>query len=260
MIRVAVALLATVVALGGCVGASCACAPAVVTVLAAASLSASVDAIKRAYESHDRGTVLTFSTGASSALRVQIEQGADADVFLSADAANPQALADEDLVDGTVEAFATNHLTIIVPSGNPAGITSARDLGRANVRILAAGEDVPITRYAEQVVAKLGALPGYPADFVAAYESNISSREDNVGAIVAKIALGEADAGIVYVTDARSAEVEAVEIPADANVTATYAGVVLKRAGYVGARDFLDWLRGADGQRILAEAGFLPAP
>ena len=109
-------------------------------------------------------------------------------------------------------------------------------------------------------MAKLAEETGYPADFAAAYAANIESREDNVKAIVAKIELGEGDAGIVYVTDARaSTKVTAIEVPSMADVAATYAGVVVKASpDQDAANAFLDWFAGPDGQAILASFGFGP--
>ena len=119
---------------------------------------------------------------------------------------------------------------------------------------------MPITKYAGQLVANLAKEPGYPADFVAGYAANVVSKEDNVKAVVGKIELGEGDAGIVYVTDAKaSTKVTPVDVPDSANVPATYAGVVLKASPNVDAATrFLTWFAGPDGQAILAGFGFLP--
>src|SRR5439155_11341232 len=119
-------------------------------------------------------------------------------------------------------------LTVIVPTPNPAGIKTPADLARAGVKVIAAGEAVPITKYATQLVANLAREAGYPANFVAAYTANIVSREDNASAVVAKIELGEGDAGIVYVTDASaSTKVATVDVPAAANATpSTYRGLM----------------------------------
>lgn len=230
------------------------------SVLGAASLKDVLTAVKTDYESAVPGTTLTLATGASSTLRAQIEQGAPADVFLSADRQNPQALADAGLADGEAVDFAGNALTIVVPRDNPAQLASPLDLARPGLKIVAAGDEVPITSYARQVVAKLGALPGYPADFAAAYAANLVSNEENVRAVVAKIELGEGDAAIVYRTDAAaSSKVMAIELPAEAAVSATYAGVVLEASTHAAAAHaFLDWLAGADGAAVLARFGFLP--
>ena len=128
------------------------------------------------------------------------------------------------------------------------------------VKVIAAGDDVPITKYANQLVANLAKEPGYPADFVAMYKANIKSKEENVKAVVAKIEQAEGDAGIVYVTDAKaSTKVVPVDVPDSANVPATYAGVVIKASPHVdAATDFLTWFAGPDGQAILTGFGFLP--
>lgn len=223
------------------------------TVFGAASLRGAFEAFAPALQA-DTGIVPRYSFDASSALRAQIEQGAPADVFASADTSNVVALLEAGQAVSPV-AFACNQLTVIVPAGNPAGLTSALDLGRPGVRVIAAGDEVPITRYAVQLVDRLGIADAYAA--------NVASREDNVAAVRAKIELGEGDAGVVYVTDAiaSGARVEQVPVPPDANVPATYAAAI------VGDTDqpeesaaFLAWLTGPAGQASLAAFGFLPAP
>ena len=156
--------------------------------------------------------------------------------------------------------FAGNKLTIIVPADNPAGIKTPADLAKAGIKVIAAGDAVPITKYATQLVANLAKEAGYPADFVAAYTANIASKEDNVKAVVAKIELGEGDAGIVYVTDAKaSTKVTTIDVPDAANVPATYDGVVVKASrNAAAAKAFLTWFAGPDGQAILSGLGFLP--
>jgi molybdate transport system substrate-binding protein len=230
------------------------------TVFGAASLRNALEALAAAYEDTSPGVTFTISTDSSAALATQIQQGAPADVFLSADTTNPQKLADAGLAAGDPIVFALNALTVIVPSGNPAGIQTPADLARPGVRVIAAGDEVPITRYAVQLVENLAAEPGYPADFVAAYTSNIVSREDNVRAVAAKIELGEGDAGIVYATDAIATDsVEAIEVPDSANVPARYAGVVVAAsANREAAEAFLAWVAGPQGQAVLADFGFRP--
>ena len=230
------------------------------TVYGASSLKGALDAAKTAYATVAPGVTLTIATDASSTLRTQIEQGAPADVFLSADQSNPKALVDGGLADGTAIDFAGNLLTVIVPAANPAGIATPADLAKAGTKVIAAGADVPITKYATQVVTELATQPGYPAGFVAGYDANVVSREDNVNAVVAKVELGEGDAAIVYVTDAKaSTKVKTIEIPAAANVPATYAGLVVKASPHAAAAHaFLTWLAGPDGQKVLAGFGFLP--
>ncbi len=230
------------------------------TIFGAASLKGALEQAKAAYESAYPGTTVTLSTDSSSALETQIEQGAPADVFLSADTTNPKKVVDAGLADGAAVTFAGNKLTIIVPSDNPAEIATPADLAKADIKVIAAGDEVPITKYATQLVGNLAKEAGYPADFAAAYTSNIASKEDNVKAVVAKIELGEGDAGIVYVTDAKaSSKVATIDVPDSANVPATYAGVVVKASkNAAAAKAFLDWFAGPDGQAILGSLGFLP--
>jgi molybdate transport system substrate-binding protein len=226
----------------------------------AASLRDVLVAAEGAYETTHPGVALTVATGSSAALATQVEQGAPADVFLSADAANPRRLVDGGLADGDAVVFARNELAIIVPAGNPGNVSSPADLARPGLRVVAAGDAVPITIYATELVANLAAEPGFPPDFAAAYAANVVSREDSVRSVLAKVQLGEADAGIVYATDAAAADdTRTIPVPAGANVPADYAGVVVgasPRADEAGA--FLDWLAGPDGQAILGDFGFLP--
>lgn len=236
--------------------------PIQLTVYAAASLRSPLEALAAAYGDLTSGTTLTVSAGASSALRAQIEQGAPADVFLSADTSNPAALAEAGLAAGEATVIAGNRLAIIVPIGNPAAIAKPADLGRAGLKIVAAGDAVPITRYATELVAKLAAMEGMPAGFPEAYAANVVSREDDVKAVVAKIELGEGDAAIVYRTDALASDaVSTIDIPPEADVTASYAGVVVGSSAHPDdARAFLDWLNEPAAQAILASFGFTPPP
>jgi molybdate transport system substrate-binding protein len=230
------------------------------TIFAAASLKNALEQARTAYEAANPGTTLTISTDSSSALETQIEQGAPADVFLSADTTNPQKLVDGDFTAGQPIPFAGNELVIIVPADNPAGIESLSDLAEDGVKLIAAGDEVPITKYTTQLIEKLAQQPDAPPYFAMRYSRNVASKEDSVSGIVSKIELGEGDAGIVYVTDAAAAEdVTPVEIPEGSNVPVTYAGVVLDASqNREAASAFLDWLAGPEGQAVLAELGFLP--
>jgi molybdate transport system substrate-binding protein len=232
------------------------------TIFGAASLKGALEQAKVAYESANPGTTLTISTDSSAALETQIEQGAPADVFLSADTSHPKKLVDGGFASGEAVPFAANKLTIIVPTDNPGGVTSPMDLATSGLKVIAAGDGVPITKYAKQLVTNLAGLSGYPANFDDAYAANVVSKEDNVKAVVAKIELGEGDAGIVYVTDAAASDkVKAVDVPDEANVPANYEGVVVKASpDQAAATAFLDWLAGAEGREVLQQFGFmLPA-
>ena len=256
-------ILVIVVALSGCAVEEPASGDDVrLTVFAAASLLGAMGEVASSYGAAHPRAELTLSTDSSAALATQIEQGAPADVFLSADTTNADRLAAAGLAAGDVVVFATNELAIIVPDGNPAGITSPADLARAGIRIVAAADAVPITRYAAALLANLANEPGYPPGFPDAYAANVVSREDNVRAVVAKIALGEGDAGIVYATDAASSSaIEVVGVPESANVSAPYAGVAVAGSEEpAAARAFLGWVVGPGGQGVLERYGFGPAP
>ncbi|MGH2446917.1 MAG: molybdate ABC transporter substrate-binding protein [Candidatus Limnocylindria bacterium] len=239
-------------ALTGCGGETDAAGS--LTVYAAASLRDAFEEIAAAYE-EATGVQITISFDASSTLRAQIEQGAPADLFASADLVNAQALVDAGLTDG-VTTFAGNALVIVVPADNPARIASWTDLARPGLRIVAAGEGVPITRYAVELIDNLAGRPDAPAGFADAYAANVVSREDNVRAALAKVELGEGDAAIVYETDARSsASAATIAVPDEANVVAAYAVVALADAGPEAER-LVGWLLGEDAQRILVDHGF----
>lgn len=228
------------------------------TVFGAASLADALAIIEEEYESAVPGIDLVVATDSSTALRTQIEEGAPADVFLSADTGNPEALAAAGLAEDPVE-YAGNSIALVVPLMNPAGIQIPADLATAGVQIIAAGPEVPISGYVAEVVASLAALPGYPAGFADAYTANVVSEEDNVRAVIAKVELGEGDAGFVYQTDGlASAEVLDISIPEEANTHAIYAGCVIADSDHLPeAEAFLDWLAGPDGQATLAEFGFV---
>ena len=230
------------------------------TIFAAASLSGVLAKVKDAYVAANPGTTLTVSTDSSAALETKLEQGAPADVFLAADTANPKRLVNAGLAAGAAAVFAGNKLTIVVPTDNPGAVGKPADLAKPGLKVIAAGDEVPITRYATQLVANIAKQPDAPAGFEAAYAANVVSKEDNVKAVIGKIELGEGDAGIVYVTDAKaSTQVTTVDVPDAVNVPATYAGVVVGISTHKeSARTFLGWLTGVDGQAILASLGFLP--
>ena len=229
-------------------------------VYAAASLKNVLVELAAAYEAARPGTTLAVSTDSSAALATKISEGAPADLFLSADTRNPQKLADAGLAGSPVVIFAGNELALIVPEANAGQVTALSDLAKPGLKVVAAGAEVPVTGYTSQLLEKLAALDGYPDDFAARYEANVVSREDNVGAIAAKVSLGEGDAGIVYGTDARTAkDIQVIPIPADLNVAARYGAITVKDAPNAeAATAFLAWLTTQEAQDILAAFGFKP--
>lgn len=263
-LRARVLALAVLILLAGCgpaITTAVTTGTETLTVFAAASLRDALGAATDPYRVAS-GRTYVLSTDSSTTLRTQIEQGAHADAFLAADTANPEALAASGLVDGDIVPFAGNRLAIVVPIDNPARVATPFDLARPGLKVVAAGAQVPITTYAATLLEALAALPGAPADLVSAYAANVVSREDNVRSALAKVELGEADAAIVYASDAAASEaVKTIDIPTEANVVATYAGAVPTTAEAPAAgHAFLEWLAGPDGQAILVRFGFVPVP
>ena len=218
-----------------------------VTVFAAASLTSAYTEIGDAFTTVNPEATVTLSYASSSELVTQITEGAPADVYASADEANMTKLTDADGNGGEPVVFATNSLQIIVEPGNPRGITGVADLAGADVIYVTCAPEVPIGKYAAEVFAAAG-VTVTPA-----------SLEENVKGIVTKVTLGEADAGIVYVTDVIAAGDEAagVDIPADINVIATFPVVVTTDAPNPDvAQAFVDFVVGEQGQAILSSHGF----
>jgi molybdate transport system substrate-binding protein len=251
--RLAAALAAVALLLAGCGGddsggGSGAGSPAEIKVFAAASLTAAFNELGPRFTAANGGTKVTFNFAGSQALATQIQQGAPADVFASADVANMDKV--KDLV-GDPQVFASNVLQIVVEQGNPKGVKGLGDLANPDLKVVLAAPDVPAGRYAEQALDKVG-VTVKPV-----------SQEDNVKAVVTKVSLGEADAGIVYVTDVTAGgdKVEGVDIPAEQNVTATYPIATVKAStAQDQAQAFMDLVRSAEGQQVLNKYGFLPPP
>jgi molybdate transport system substrate-binding protein len=218
-----------------------------VTVFAAASLTNSFTEIGEAFMAAFPDSTVTFNFAASSELVTQINEGAPADVYASADQANMTKLTDAGHNGAEPAVFATNTLEIIVGPGNPTGITAVADLANPDLIFVTCAPEVPIGAYTQEVLAKAG-VTVTPASF-----------EENVKGIVTKVTLGEADAGIVYATDVTAAgdQAEGVEIPPDLNLVAEYPLVITKEAANAEAgQAFVDFVLGEHGQKILASYGF----
>lgn len=231
--------------------------PRAVTVFAAASLTDAFRAMQPEFERENRGFSVRFNFGASSQLRTQIQQGAPADVFASADHAQMQPLVSAGLVSQP-RVFARNRLTIAVPMANPGKLRTAADLTRPGLRLVTTAEAVPVGRYTQQVLRNLSRFPGYGPDFAARVNRQVVSREANVRSVLAKVELGEADAALVYETDARSSRrVRRIPIPDQANVVAEYPLAVVR--GSRSASDAENWARfvlSPKGQAVLRRHGF----
>lgn len=234
-----------------------------VTVFAASSLTNVFKEIAASFQKANPGSTVEFNFAASSALAVQLDQGAPADIFASADTANMDRVTSKALIEGTPGIFARNAPVIVVPAENRAGVSSASDLARPGVKLVLAGPDVPIGAYARQIINRLASEPSYGAAYRDATLKNLVSNEANVRAVLTKVELGEADAGIVYRTDAivSGPKVKVVAIPDAANVVATYpVGLVRAGENKQAASAFLRYLGGPEAQGLLKAAGFDPLP
>jgi molybdate transport system substrate-binding protein len=226
-------------------------------VFAAASLREAFAELGRRFEREHPGTRVAFALAGSQELRTQIENGAPADVFASADLRHMQALVAAGLASAP-RTFARNEPVLVVPRENPAGLRALADLPRAK-RIVVGAPEVPIGAYTLRILD--AASRRYGAGFRAAVEARVVSREVNVRQVLSKVELGEADAAIVYRTDAGAAGRGAlvISIPSDLNVAAQYAVAVVEHAQQpVLAQAFVDLLLSADGQETLARFGFQP--
>ena len=194
-----------------------------------------------------------YSFAGSNALETQIRNGAPADIFASAAPLNSQRLFSAGIVERPVT-FTANRLALIVPKANPAGIRTVYDLRSKPVKLVVAGPAVPVGGYTLTVLRKMG---------LSSVLSKVVSRESDVRAVTGKVALGQADAGFVYVTDARavSDQVTVVRIPAWAQPRVRYEiAVVAKSTNKTAARAWITALLSAKGQTALKNAGFLPIP
>jgi molybdate transport system substrate-binding protein len=221
--------------------------PTEIKVFAAASLTGAFNELGPMFTANN-GTRVTFNFAGSQALATQIQQGAPADVFASADTSNLDKV--KDLV-GTPQVFASNQLQIVVEKGNPKGIKGLEDLASGDLKVVLAAPEVPVGKYARQALDQAGVKVA-PV-----------SLEQDVKAVGSKVSLGEADAGIVYTTDVTAGgdKVEGVDIPADQNVLATYPFATVKASQHQQqAQAFMDVVLSAQGQQVLKSFGFLPPP
>lgn len=230
------------------------------TVFAAASLTDAFTEIGQDFEAANPGVSVTFNFAGSQALRTQIEQGAVVDVFASANTRemNTLVITDTLVAKDVPQVFLTNSLLVILPADNPAGIQSLEDLAKAGVKVVLAAEEVPVGKYARQALALLNGA--YGDGYQDAVLANVVSNEDNVKQVVTKVQLGEADAGIVYVSDAVAApELVRIEIPAGYNVIAKYPIAALIAAPEPALADaFIAYVLSAEGQAVLTKWGFTP--
>jgi molybdate transport system substrate-binding protein len=238
-------------------------APSTLNVSAAASLTQAFQELGRELERVHPGLTVRFNFAGSQQLALQIEQGAPADVFASADQRWMGYLLEKGRVAGQPAVFARNRLVVIVPRTNPARIGRLEDLARRGTKLVLAAAAVPAGKYSRAALANLVGAEGYPQDYDRRVLANVVSQEENVKSVVAKVQLGEADAGIVYrsdVTPRVARYVRVFEIPDPYNPIATYPIAVLASAGNAeAAHQFVALVTSQQGQAVLQRHGLLPA-
>ena len=221
--------------------------PRTLTVLAAASLTESFNALGKKFEAANPGVTVRLSYGGSSQLAAQIVQGSPADVFASASDATMKTVTDKSLTTAAPTKFATNVLEIATPPGNPKKIASFADLAKPDVKVVVCAPAVPCGA-AEQKIEQATGIKLTPV-----------SKETDVKAVLTKVQTGNADAGLVYVTDVKTAgdKVQGVEFPEASKAVTNYPIAVIKSSQQADlAQQFLTYVTGPDGQQELKEVGF----
>ncbi len=234
------------------------------TLFAAASLAEAFEEMARAFEEERPGVRVVLSVAGSQQLAQQLALGAPGDVFASADAQQMQVVVESGrLAKEAPRIFARNRLVVITPEDDPGGVRGLADLAAPGLRLVLPAEAVPAGRYARAVLKKASAAPDFGKDFERRVLANAVSFEQNVRAVRAKVALGEADAGLVYATDAAGARgkgVRCLPIPDSLNVTAAYPiAPVEDSARPALAAAFIRFVLSSRGQTLLSRYGFLPA-
>lgn len=231
------------------------------TVFAAASLTDTFEAIADAFEAENPGIDVLFNFGGSSTLATQLNQGAPADVFASANNTQMQVAIDGGRITESPVTFARNRLVLIVPANNPANIQSLQDLANPGINLVLAAPEVPVRAYTDTMLERMADDSSYGEAYSEAVIANIVSEEPNVRQVAAKVALGEADAGIVYLSDVTpdiADDVIAFPIPDAFNTIASYPIAVTNDTEQAElAQQFVDFVMSDAGQEILVEWGFV---
>jgi molybdate transport system substrate-binding protein len=243
-------VVAAALVLGSMTGCSSGDPDAQITVLAASSLRAPFAQIAEEFQRDNPGTTVRFNFAGSSDLVAQLQQGAPGDVLATADEPT-MAMATAEGLTASPTVFATNTMTIVVPIDNPAGVTGLHDLTDPELNVVVCAEQVPCGAATTRIEAASG------------LEIQADSEETSVTDVLNKVATGEADAGIVYVSDVatQAGSVTAIDIADDVNSTNEYPITVLAASNdQQAASAFVQTVTGPQGQRILTQAGFGPAP
>lgn len=236
---------------------------ATVVVFAAASLTDVFAELETQLEAEHEGLEIVVETGGSQALVTQLQEGAAADVLATANISTMATAVDSSLIAGTPVPFTGNRLVIVTPSDNPAGITALDDLAGEGVRLVLANEEVPAGAYARQALCAWDSGEDAPDGALDAIGANVVSEEEDVRNVLVKVQLGEADAGIVYASDAVASELagtplNVVAFPEGVPVTATYPIAATASGDPELAAAFIGSVLSADGQSLLERYGFSP--
>jgi molybdate transport system substrate-binding protein len=235
--------------------------PVTLNVFAASSLKAAFTKIGDQFHTAHPNVTTNFNFGGSDALAAEINQGGPADVFASANATQMNVVVKAGGIDGTqVKTMAHNRLVVVVPKNNPANITKLQDLAKPGIKVVLAAKTVPAGQYALVFFQNASKDPSFGSSYQANVLKNVVSYEADVKSVLTKVSLGEADAGIVYTTDALTATstTTTIDIPDALNVIALYPiGVVKTSTNASTAQQFVDYVAGADGQAVLAQYGFI---
>jgi molybdate transport system substrate-binding protein len=231
------------------------------TVFAAASLTDAFGKMKSDLEAAHEGLTITYNFGGSQSLVTQLAEGAHADVFASANTSQMQAAIENGSIAGEPRPFVHNLLVIVTPADNPAGIATPADLAREGLRLVLAQPEVPVGKYSRESICTMGHdTATFGNDFVSRVAANIVSEEEDVRDVLTKVQLGEADAGIVYVSDANIGgdQVARIAIPDSLNVIATYPIAAVAGGDEALADAFIAYVLSPEGQKTLEEFGFAP--
>ncbi len=231
------------------------------TVFAASSLTDAFEQIAERFKADHPNTNILFNFASSSDLAAQLSEGAPTDIFASANAKQMTVAQDAKRIAGKPVTFAKNRLVLIVPADNPAQIAALHDLSNAGIKLVIAAKDVPVRTYTDTMLDRLAADAAYGEAYRTAFTTNVVSEEQNVRQVASKVALGEADAGIVYVSDVTADiqdQVKTIAIPDYLNTIATYPIATINDAAAPDlAQAFIDYVLSDAGQDILVANHFI---
>jgi molybdate transport system substrate-binding protein len=235
---------------------------ATLNVFAASSLTGAFTEIGKTFEGRHPGVKVVFNFAGSQQLAQQIGQGADADVFASANTTQMNNVVKSGQVNSDASRiFVKNRLVVVFPKNNPKNITKLQDIATSGVKVILADKSVPAGQYALDYLDKASATPDFGADYKANVLKNVVSYETDVKQVLSKVGLGEADAGIVYTSDATGdsgAQVNHIDIPDALQTIATYPIALVNTSKHADlARDFIDATFTTEGQAVLTKYGFL---